>query len=135
MYFDAAKPWVVVSEKGCEEIAKNAALTLRNMRGAEGAFPDVIDAGAEAPSDCIIIINADLNSKKLSYSWRASETRVEIYGHSLESVEDAVNDFFKMLGESSSPDAGSKNAVSGTLFPLSRTHSYRPENKSLPLLK
>jgi hypothetical protein len=50
------------------------------------------------------VINYDDTSRKQGFAWRASPERIEIYAHSIQSLDNAINDF---IGNIALPPSGS----------------------------
>ncbi|MDR2509676.1 MAG: hypothetical protein LBC77_03415, partial [Spirochaetaceae bacterium] len=102
-FFDVSKQWVIRLPELCDTAAvRDLAGFLNKTRVAAGVKGDIQILSAEESSgdSCEIIINCDRGSKKNGYAWRIGCDRVEIYGHSLRSSDNAVYDFIRSLGGS-----------------------------------
>ena len=103
MELDVSKNWVISAAKSCAAASvKDLAAViaaLRRKAGCAGGAPECFDAESGAPADAAeIIVNCDLGSRKNSFAWRAGAERIEIYGHSLRSLDNAIFDFIAALG-------------------------------------
>lgn len=101
--FDAAKKWVILAPQLCRTAAVHelAALigAMRERAGGKGAPVPIMDASKTQPEGtCEIVINWDEDSSRNSFAWRCGAERVEIYGHSLRSLDNAIYNFCTTLG-------------------------------------
>jgi hypothetical protein len=131
MFLDVSKPWcILVPEPHKVPSVKILAQKISELRKKAGDLPPdarvmdvpVLDAeqntaGGAVQADTPIVINYDENSKKTGFAWRVSSERIEIYAHSIISLDNAINDFINNI------DGGSP---SGTCFPLLKNahHSF-----------
>jgi tetratricopeptide (TPR) repeat protein len=102
-FFEASKGWCILAPEaeGIESISELSRVIalLRENAGLERNKPPVFDRNnAPATGNAEIIINYDEKSRKSSFAWRLGEERVEIYAHSLESLDNAIADFIQALG-------------------------------------
>lgn len=132
VFFDPSKDWVIARPALCADAGTALAKAIARLRHTP-ELPVQIDIADISPEDNIIIINCDELSRKTSFSWRASESRVEIYGHALSSVSAAVNDFLDALGfgkagaDALAPPAPGVNG----LYKLSRTSACKMDEAGL----
>ena len=107
MKLDFSQQWRIIGPRGAEPggpaafAAAELSAIIRRMGcvspspGDEGATTRifVLDAGREATG-----ARAGMEPRKLRFSWRASEDRVEIYGDGGDALLHGVYDFLKALG-------------------------------------
>ena len=129
MFFDVSKPWTIVRPQSCAEAAGAIARTVGGLRGrlsAEHTLPDIIGTDENQNEDYIILINCDEGSKKLGFSWRAGESRVEIYGHAPASLNAAAADFLAALDVYEEADGSLKlpQPENDSLYKMNKTHAY-----------
>ncbi|MDR2864383.1 MAG: hypothetical protein LBV68_02095 [Spirochaetaceae bacterium] len=107
-FFDSSKNWYIVTPesdgiKSIEELSRVISL-LREKAGLAKIAPPIISAkNASPPESAEIIINYTAGSPGMSFAWRAGEERIEIYAHSLQSLDNAIADFLKALGINRAP--------------------------------
>lgn len=129
--FDVSKKWVILAPQLCraaslDDLAAAIALLRRNA-GLDDAAPGIIDAeAAAAGSGAELLVNADAGSDKNNYAWRAAGDRVEIYGHSLRSVDNAIFDFLAALGIDAPLCGGVRlpRPQAAAAYPLRKTSVY-----------
>ena len=129
MFFDVLKPWTIIRPESCAEAAHTLARALGALRrrlSPEQHMPGIIGANDEQQDDFIIVINCDEGSKKRCYSWRAGESRVEIYGHAPVSLIAAAADFLAALGVQGDADGGLQlpQPDDSGLYKLHKNHAY-----------
>jgi tetratricopeptide (TPR) repeat protein len=103
--FEVSKNWYILAPdpdgiESINELSRMISL-LRKNAGLSRSEPPVSNANSTSSSSAgsaEIIINYDGQSRKSDFAWRAAEERVEIYAHSLESLDHAIADFIKALG-------------------------------------
>jgi hypothetical protein len=132
MYFDVAKDWTIIRPPSCRNAAMLLAeciCLLRSPHFQPASLPPILDMDSPSPDDNVIIINCDEGSRKKSYSWRAGESRLEIYGHAVDSVDNAAGDFLEALGLARAENGGYKLPAGdgGGKYRLARAHAYRQE--------
>jgi tetratricopeptide (TPR) repeat protein len=103
LFFEASKGWQILAPDpdGIESICELSRVIalLRENAGLAKSQPPVFDANnAPEIGNAEIIINYDEKSCRNDFVWRLSEERIEIYAHSLESLDDAIADFIQALG-------------------------------------
>lgn len=102
MAFDVSKNWVILATPACRvQAARDLAKMISKLRESAGfarTAPVIIDSENAAPEGAAeIILNCDEGSQKNSFAWRTAEERIEIYGHSLRSLDNAIFDFLQAI--------------------------------------
>jgi hypothetical protein len=140
--FDVSKNWVIVAPRFCraaslDDLAKIIAL-LRQNAGQGEAAPSIGDAESDAAlCEAALVINADAGSGKNGYAWRAAESRVEIYGHSPRSLDNAIFNFIAALGvDVSRDDAPLPRPKEGGRYPLltRAAHAHHDARREIRLI-
>lgn len=109
---------------------------LRERAGRPPSEPPVLDASKpKTAGTAEIILNCDSSSKKNGFAWRAAPERIEIYGHSPRSLDNAIFDFLSALGVIF-PSKGSvrlPEAHDGTRFSLNvkGNHLHHTEKRTI----
>ncbi|MDR2490945.1 MAG: hypothetical protein LBD20_06035 [Spirochaetaceae bacterium] len=129
MFFDVLKPWTIIRPESCAEAAHTLARAvgaLRRQISPDYQMPDIIGADDSQNDDEIIVINCDEGSKKQGFSWRAGESRVEIYGHAPASLIIAAADFLAALGVYEDADGilSLPPPENGGLYKMYKNHAY-----------
>ena len=129
MFFDVSKPWTIIRPESCAEAAAAIARALGGLRrrlSPEYTEPALIGAEENHNEDYIILLNCDDGSKKQGFSWRAGESRVEIYGHAPASLIAAAASFLAALDVYEGADGSLKlpQPETGGLYKMNKIHAY-----------
>ncbi|GMO28692.1 MAG: hypothetical protein Pg6A_16660 [Termitinemataceae bacterium] len=130
-FFDISKNWIILAPPLCRtQAARDFAHIISKLREEAGFAPSapvIIDSVNSAPDGASeIVFNCDAGSKKNSFAWRAAEERIEIYGHSIRSFDNALFDFLGKLGVSCGLNGEFvlPQKHNGGLFPLEKSNFY-----------
>jgi hypothetical protein len=127
VFFDVSKPWCIlvpqpdkvpsvnILAQKIEELRKIAGEdTPRKVPVLDGASIGTGGTCDSAIVDTPIVINYDDTSRKLGFAWRTSPERIEIYAHSIQSLENAIDDFIANIAL----------PPSGVCFPLLKNANH-----------
>jgi hypothetical protein len=103
--FDVSKEWAILvpldipaAKKGAEDISRCIALLRKDK---EQNAPALLDASGDAPPESIpiIVLNSENSGPEWNgFTWRAGDSRVEIFGESTRGLCNGIYDFLLSLG-------------------------------------